>query len=228
MVKQVKHQLLVDIDNAILKSLEDREHRNYMGASGLGEPCDAALWFSYKYPTEILDPRIHRIFDLGNLLEVVMVQSLRKAGYKVHTHDDKGEQFGFVDGVIAGHIDGVIELADGPALIEFKSYKNSRFNTMVKDGVKISDPKYFTQVQVYMGEFELKKSIFMAYNKDTSELHIEQIEYDIFEHRTAMSRGHTIAIMDERPERKYDHVSSFKCKMCSYRTQCWKGEGNEE
>ena len=110
------------IDEAIMKEVGEQSPRTYMGASGLGEQCDAKLWYNYKFPRTIENPRIHRIFQLGHNLEEVMIKYIRAVGLVLHTHDNDGNQFGFKDGIIAGHIDGVIELENGPALVEFKTF----------------------------------------------------------------------------------------------------------
>jgi len=213
------------IDDSIQKRIEEKKSRNYMGASGLGEPCDRKLWYSYKQPKNDHKPRTQRIFDLGNLLEDYVVKLIRESGIIIHTHDEEGEQFGFVDGIIGGHIDGVIEgLVDEPALAELKSYNESRFKSLIKEGVKESDPKYYTQVQVYMHKMELKKCLFIAICKNDCSIHTEWVDYDPIEANWALNRGHEIGAMDEMPERKYTHVSHFQCKFCSWQKECWKGE----
>ena len=209
------------IDQAIMKEVGEQSPRSYMGASGLGEPCDAKLWFSYKFPKTIDDPRIHRIFHLGHNLEEVMIKYIRSAGVTLHTHDEDGNQFGFKDGIIAGHIDGVIELPDGPMLIEFKTFNTKRFGAFKKSGVKESDPKYYTQVQIYMGKMGLNNCLFMGMDKNDCNIHLEIINHDPIEEHWAVNRGKEIGNRNERPDRKYGHKSNFNCKMCSYRQECW-------
>lgn len=209
------------IDQAILKRAGEQSPRSYLGASGLGEPCDKKLWYSYKKPKSVDDPRILRIFDLGNLIEDYMVKLLRDAGYTIHTHDEDGKQFGFIDMPIAGNSDGVLMLPDGPHLAEFKSYNTTRFSTLKKGGVHVSDPKYYTQVQIYMGEMKLDKCLFLALNKNDCEIYTEVIDYDPIEHNWSKNRGHEIAVMEAEPSRKYTHKSHFACKMCNWRKECW-------
>jgi len=209
------------IDEAIMKEVGEQSPRSYMGASGLGELCDAKLWFNYKFPKIVIDPRIHRIFHLGHNLEEVMIKYIRAAGLVLHTHNEDGEQFGFKDGIIAGHVDGIIEHSDGPMLIEFKTFNTKRFDTFKKVGVKESDPKYYTQVQIYMGKLELDKCLFMGINKNDCSIHIEYINHDPIEEHWAVNRGKEIGNRTERPDRKYGHKSNFNCKMCDYRKECW-------
>lgn len=216
--------LIKRIDDAIIKRVGDKPARQYMGASGLGEACDRKLWYSYKMPKPVDDPRILRIFDLGHQLEEYMISLLKEAGYEMWLLDENQEQFGFTDGPIAGHVDGIVMLNETPALLEFKTYNSTRFTTLKKDGVKSSDPKYETQVQVYMNKLGLGKCLFFALCKNDCEIYTEIIEYDPIEANWALNRGKEIAAMDTEPERKYSHKSHFSCKMCNYRAECWKDE----
>ena len=217
-------ELLDRIDQAIVKRAESKEHRSYLGASSLGEPCDRKLWYSFHQPKRILDPRINRIFDLGNLIEDYLVKLLEDAEYKVFVKDEDGNQFRFDDGPIAGSTDGVILVNDVPMLLEFKSYNTKRFTTLKKEGVKSSDPKYYGQVNVYMKYLELDSCLFIAMDKNDSSLHFEVIDYDPIEAHYLVNRGKEIVAENNvlNVARKYGHVSSFQCKLCDYRNQCWK------
>jgi hypothetical protein len=213
--------LIKRIDDAIQKRIDSKQSRSYMGASGLGEPCDRKLWYSYKQPKSNHTPRTQRIFDLGNMLEDYLVRLIRDAGILIHTVDENNEQFGFEDGIIAGHIDGVLE--DGaPVLIEFKSYNSTRFAALKKAGVKENDPTYFTQCQIYMGKMELESCVFMAICKNDCDLYTETIDFDPIEFNWALQRGKEIGAMEGLPERKYNHISHFKCKLCNWAKDCWK------
>lgn len=211
------------IDDAIIKRADSKEHRAYLGASSLGEPCDRALWYSYHMPKKILDPRINRIFDLGNLIEDYLVRLLEDAGYTVYVKDEDGNQFRFDDGLIAGSSDGVIMVDDVPMLLEFKSYNTKRFTELKKTGVKTSDPKYYGQVNVYMKYLELESCLFIAMDKNTSDLYFETVDYDPIEAHYLVNRGKEIVEETDvnNVKKRYTHISSFKCKLCSYQKTCW-------
>jgi hypothetical protein len=215
------------INEAIMEEVGEQSPRSYLGASGLGEPCDAKLWYGYKLPKTIDDPRIHRIFQLGHNLEDVMIKYIRATGLVLHTHDENGNQFGFTDGIIGGHVDGVIELEDEAALVEFKTFNTKRFTAFKKVGVKESDPKYYTQVQIYMMKLELESCMFMGIDKNDCNIHVEYINYDPIEANWAINRGKEIGSRTERPDRKYGHKSNFNCKLCNYRSECWTDEDDK-
>lgn len=217
-------QIQQRIDDAIMVIANSRKPRNYLGASSIGEECDRKLWYSFHEPKRINDPRIHRIFDLGHLLESYCLSMLKHAGYEVF-HDDGGEQFGFTDEEVAGHCDGVVIIDDTPHLLEIKSANDKRFAEMVNHGVEKSDPVYYTQMQAYMKYMELDRALFMAINKNTSALHMEIVRYEKIKADYAINRGKEIVRgTKEEAQRKYTSSAFFKCKWCDHRSSCWGEE----
>jgi CRISPR/Cas system-associated exonuclease Cas4 (RecB family) len=212
------------IDDSIIARASSKVSRNYLGASSLGEPCARKLWYSFHHPEKILDPRINRIFDLGNLIEDYLVKLLEDAGFTLYVKDDEGKQYGFEDGVIQGNSDGIIMVNDVPMLLEFKSYNTKRFTELKKGGVQNTAPTYYGQVNVYMKYLELESCLFIAMDKNTSDLHMEVIEYDPIEAHYLVQRGKEIAGSVEMPDRKYTHISTLQCKFCSYQKKCWSKE----
>lgn len=226
---EIKLGTLKLIDNALEKMAREKQSRDYLGASILGEECYRNLWYQYHTPKPIDDPRVNRIFRLGNVIEDEVIELLRMAGLTVYTEDENGEQFGFVDGNVAGHIDGVVvglPESTKPHLLEIKSASSKNFKKFVKDGYK-SNPKYIAQVQVYMLKMGLENCIAVVYNKDTSELYVERIKLKKREAQMYLSKGQSIVEMDEKPPRKYSSSTFFKCRFCNYNEECW-GEDNED
>lgn len=214
------------IDKAIEKRASEKKDRDYMGVSGIGEECSLKLWYSFHKPQKITDPRVNRIFDLGNLIEDYVISLLREAGLTVHTHMENGEQYGFTDGDIAGHIDGVVlglPESTQPHLFECKSANSKRFAEFVKKGYK-HDKKYWTQIQVYMYYMKLKRALVVVMNKDNCELHIERCEYDKKYAERAILRAKEIAKFSEadKPMRKYHSKTFYKCKFCQWADECWE------
>ena len=94
--------------------------------------------------------------------------------------------------------------SDKPHLLECKSAKDSRFKEFVKKGIKEVEPKYWAQIQTYMHYMELERCLYVIYNKDTSELHIERFEYNAMEANYYVNRAKEIAAKEEEEtERKY-------------------------
>lgn len=212
------------IDDSISARAESSDKRTYMGASGLGEECDRKLWYSFHHPKPLSNPRVQRIMDVGHKLEGLVIDWLKGAGLNVYTETENGEQYSFSDEMIAGHIDGVISglvESDRPHLLEIKTANDKRFSEFEKNGVKATESKYFTQVQVYMKYFELDRCFFIVVNKNDCALYVERIEFDPIEAEWAINRGKEIANAAEA-KRKYKDKNFFKCKFCDYREECWK------
>ena len=112
------------VDESIEKRCKSQTPRDYLGASILGTECDRQLWYQFHHPKPVDDPRVQRIFDLGNILEDYMIKLLKESGIEVWDVDADGEQFGFIDEEVAGHCDGVAQgfpESTVPHLLEFKS-----------------------------------------------------------------------------------------------------------
>ena len=209
------------IDKYLIKKASEAKPRSYLGTSTIGEMCDRKLWYSYKQPMPILDPRINRIFRLGHLIEKEVTDLMLESGLTMYLVDEEGDQFGFTDGIIGGHCDGIVMVNELAHLLEIKSAKNSRFNTIKKEGVKNAENIYYTQVMIYAEKLELEYVKFIVYNKDTSELYEENLHCDPIEANWALQRGKDICSNDNLPDRRYSHISHFMCKMCNYKKDCW-------
>jgi hypothetical protein len=215
------------IDRALLKSHGEKKRREYLGASLLGEECTRRVYYEYYFPKPIDDARRLRIFQVGNLFEDYVIKLLKNAGIKVFTEDENEEQFGFIafDGKVAGHIDGVVKgipESTKPHLLEIKSANDASFKQFKKSGVKKQSDRYYGQVQIYMGEMNLEKCLFVIINKNTQELYFERIDYCIFEHKVCMNKAEEILNATEPPERAYNNSNFYRCNMCPYREECWE------
>lgn len=222
--------VLEKIDLALIEKTRQQKPRTYMGASMLGKECDRQVWYSYKFPVSKENPSHIRRMMTGHLFESEAIALLRNAGFEVFYQDENGNQYSFSDGKLGGNCDGFILINDVPHLLEIKSANDKRFNEMVKLGIKISDPVYYYQVQVYMKYFEVDRCFFYVINKNTSEHHGEYIDFSPMEADYAINRAKEIAEMDVEPERKYKSSAFFKCKFCDFRSKCWdeKDTNNNE
>lgn len=212
------------IDEALVLKARAEPRRNYLGASVLGLECDRQLWYEHHAPIKLDDPRLMRIFRMGDKVEDLVIEWLRLAGLTVWTEDEAGEQFGFVDGPIAGHADGVVmglPESTKPHLLEVKSAKASRFKEFAEKGCRAVESKYYAQCQIYMLKLKLEHCLFVVVNKDTCELYIERMELDRHVAENFILRGKEIVASKEMPDRKWKNSSYYKCKFCSYRGTCW-------
>lgn len=199
--------------------------RDYIGASAVGHPCDAMLAFSLRgYPEDKPSPRLKRIFRLGHILEDETVRDLKKGGDVIVWEKDglTGKQYSYEElgGHIVCHMDGHIELTDGKVrVLEIKSMNDASWKKFVKEGVKISHPRYFSQCQMMMGMSGIHESFFIAVNKNTSEYHAEIITFDTFEYSHIQDRINRILANQAR--RISEDESDWRCRDCFKRSVCW-------
>ena len=223
------------VDSKILEQYNTQEKRSYLGASSIGDECIRKVQLQYMHEDQKVSAKQVRTFDIGHCLEDLIIQWLKIAGFQLKTRDKNGEQFGFsvAGGKFAGHVDGIIlsfpeEFPDkpkGPSLLEIKTMNHKSWNDTQKRGVLVSKPVYYSQVQLYMAYLELDRCLFVALNKDTSDLYFEIIPFDPGMAQKYSDRAVQIIKATENNELLpcvSGDSSFFLCKMCGFRDHCWK------
>jgi hypothetical protein len=97
----------------------------------------------------------------------------------------------------------------------------------VKDKIRVSHPRYFNQVQLYMGEMGLPRCLFTILNADTMEMHHELISYEQPTHQAMVDRAARIlAAMDsgEMILRGFRDSAAFECRYCDFAITCWENK----
>ncbi len=221
---------LAAIESGVLATAEF-PHRRHLGASMLGGKCARELWYKFRWAVhEKFEPRMLRLFNRGHREEPAFCKLLRDAGMEVwaigQNKDDLDIRISGSDGHVGGTPDGVVRgcpdiPADEPALLEFKTLSFDSFKKFKDDGVMTASWKYFVQVQIYMGELDLKWCLWLGVNKDNDEIHGEVIRYDEKIHREYMARGDMIVRAEEPPPRISDTPGNFACKFCAAKQLCF-------
>jgi hypothetical protein len=222
------------VDAALLAERAATPLRDYLGASRIGEPCARRLCYELMRARvddgEDFPGRVLRIFEAGHRFEEMTIRWIRLAGFDLRTHQRNGEQFGFsvADGRFRGHIDGVI--VDGPdvgveypVLFEHKALKSSSWQDIVKQGVKVSKPIYWAQVQVYMAYLAVERTLFVALDKDTQALRYELVAFDPPAAQALSDKAVAVIRAVEAREllpRISDDSDFYICTFCPYRVRC--------
>jgi len=135
----------------------DGTPRKYLGLSGLGDKCVRKVFYQWRHcGFPVFPPRMLRLFRRGDIEEYRFNYLLRGIGFTIFEVDENGKQFKVSDyeGHLSGHMDGVATAPikfwmagsrPHPFLMEYKSYNDSRFGKLRKEGVAKSDPKYYSQ-----------------------------------------------------------------------------------
>jgi len=83
----------LSVEESIDKAFEDLDRekpRRYIGASGVGNSCNAYLSYSLRgFPESEVKPKIKRIFRDGHRIEDEVVKDLKLAGFEVSEIDEE-------------------------------------------------------------------------------------------------------------------------------------------
>jgi CRISPR/Cas system-associated exonuclease Cas4 (RecB family) len=209
---------------------ENNERRQYIGASNIGNDCELKLQYSLRgYPQVAVPAPVLRIFKLGHVLEDMVVEDLAQSGLEVMPVDPKtGEQWEYTmfGGHVRGHADGIIvAIEEGtdkvvPVVLEIKSMNDKKWQTFKTQGIRRSHPVYFSQMQLLMALSGSKAALMVAYNKNTSLYHVEEVEYDE-EHFIALFVKVRNVIRGKSTTRISNNPLAFECRYCNYRPHCW-------
>jgi hypothetical protein len=197
--------------------------RVYIGASSIGNPCDAYLALSLRgFPQAAPKPSTQRIFRDGHRIEDVVIADMVDAGIDVVSRDPAtGKQFEFslYGGHVQAHADGVIRPEH---LLEIKSMNNEKFESFVNDGVQLSHPMYFSQMQFLMGASgKWKRCVLAAYNKNNSTYHFEEVKFNRFLYSSLIARAERA--MRNEARRISASPDTMACRMCFKKESCWNG-----
>ena len=218
---------IIEAIDASYESEQESPARRYIGASAIGNECDANIAFNLRgFPNVAPDPQLKRIFKMGHIIEDVVLADLKRVekrlGIEVQAVDVKtGQQFTYkaFGGHISCHTDGIVVTNDSDMVLEIKSMNDSSFRSFVNRGVQRSHPHYFAQVQMYMGMSGRSDTLFIAYNKNRSVYHAEIVSFDEFEWASTKERINHI-VRNEAAKIARDR-SDWRCKGCFKRDACW-------
>jgi hypothetical protein len=210
------------------KDREQKDTRAYLGWSEIGDPCERALWYSFRMAKlKQFDGRMLRLFDTGHREEDRVLQELRAIGCEVFSRDPAtGGQFGCQQygGHMRGHLDAVVKgLPEAPAtphLVDVKTCNDKKFAAVKKDGMQKTYPRYWSQAHGYMGAFNLTRGMYIFVNKNTDEIHTERFHFDESQYKRDLDKGGRIIFAAEPPQRLSNDPAWFECKFCDHAPIC--------
>lgn len=226
---------LAQLINEAYEKEEDKfpqKPRQYIGASIVGNPCDAYLAFVLRgFPDAKIGYRLRRIFRDGHRIEEDVIKDLKKTNVKVMENDpytNKQWAYTLYGGHCVGHADGIVEnkADESSMLLEIKSMNDNKFKEFSTKGVKYSHRNYYSQVQFMMGMSKMVECLFIAYNKNTSEYHSELVKYDEFHYYGLLARIELVLQGDAR--KISDKPSDWRCRGCFKREVCWEEREPEQ
>lgn len=216
---------------AVYASYEARQEtgfRKHLGASAIGNPCNRALWYTFRWATRRSHGgRLLRLFETGHMAEARFTANLRAVGVTVHEIDpDTGKQWqvrdesGHFGGSMDGEGFGFIEAPVAIHVIEYKTHSEDSFKDLVAQGVQKAKPLHYAQMQTYMHLRGRNRAFYMAVNKNTDELYAERVRYDIEEGLRLVAKAQRIIKSPSPPDGISKNPSWFECKLCDHHAVC--------
>lgn len=212
--------------------------RPYLGGSAIGNPCERALWYSFRWATKkMFEGRLLRLFQRGHKEEPWLVDDMRACGMQVWpTNPGTNKQWSWSEPAtghhFAGNGDGILrgvpEAPKAPHLWECKTHSTKSFNEVKSKGVLLGKPVHYSQMQIYMHwtvvEFGktngCKRALYTAVCKETDEIYTERIEYDEAYALALIAKANRI-IKAETPLPKMSlDPTYYECKFCDQHAVC--------
>lgn len=197
------------------------------------------------------DDKMHAIFARGHVMEEIVADWIRSAGFELTTRTKDGYQFGWwsaaIDGAtrFTGFADGVVApLANwfsAPAAWETKALSTKNYNAIARHGVAKAKPEYADQVALNQHGLELiGPALFTAVDGEALEdgeplrLYAELVAFDGSRCQSAIDRA-VLILKATRARDLLPRVAAsaevFPCGWrdketrqmtgCRYRKICW-------
>ena len=196
--------------------------RLYIGASIIGSSCMRQIWYAYQgKKTEPPISRHQRNLDIGNKFEGMVLDWLQDANVKVVRPNSTNNYLAYTDKELPyfkGHADAL--LPDLNAIIDIKVIKSSSYNEFVRKGLKVWSQLYYAQLQAYMGMANFPHAYLLALNKDSGELHDEQVEFNADYYKALKNRAKLVHRASSAPPKVSNNPAWYICKMCRYNKLC--------
>ena len=205
--------------------------RPHLGASLLGHECERWLWLSFRWAViEAFPGRVLRLFQRGQEEEKKIVSWLTQIGCEVHSTGGEQSRVNF-GAHVAGSIDGIIEkgVPEAPTkrhILECKTHSLKSFNDLVKNGVQASQPKHWSQMQIYMSGSGIDRALYFAVCKDNDGIYTERVRYDADAAQRLIERGKRITLSDRMPPPISTDPTWYQCKFCpAHGVICFREQG---
>lgn len=198
----------------------EEQPRPHLGASQMGEPCDRALWLSFRWAINPgFDGRLLKLFKRGHREEPFLIEDLKSIGLDIREYGDSQRRLKFaphvggsVDGIIYG---GIPKYENKKHVLECKTMSKKNYEKIIKDGLEKTKPGYYIQVQMYMHETKIDRALFVAVCKDDDRVYTERVRYDKTVAEKSIFRAVRIVNYSRLPEMMTGaHPDLFNCKYC--------------
>jgi hypothetical protein len=235
-----KSCLTLEAADAALEAGQDRRRRAYLGMSAIGNPCERALWYGFRWVAlPAFDATTIKRFEDGHASEAVAIARLKAVpGIELHDTDEAGEQFGFKDlgGHFSGHMDGVaLGLRQAPKtwhVVEIKA--SEKWQDLDKAKRKVGEkhalaewnPVYYAQAVLYMDYAGIDRHYLVCTSPGARRWTAVRTNADPAFALILKAKAERIIFSDHAPQR-IGGPDNFGCKWCDWRGICHEGAAPE-
>lgn len=207
------------------------DNKKVLRASRIGTLCDRALFYSVAGAEEITTEKSQRIFELGKVLEPVIVSWLRNDGWNVKrnmfdsTNEGMSLSLEVSGGTITAHPDCIISRDDSPLILaDIKTMNDRSFRSLKRDGTVKSHPQYADQLTIYAQALRecghnIEQLAIVALNKNNCEGYIDFFTFEPERYEALKERAERIFTCDEAPEQG-ERFQGWCCDYCGYSHLC--------
>jgi len=211
--------------------------RPYLGMSSVGNPCDRALWYSFRWISPPnFDAKSLKRFEDGHHGEDVMAARLRMVdGITLLTIDpESGQQYEFIDhkGHFRGHFDGaIIGLIQAPNtwhVWEHKQVNEKKLTDLIVARAKVGeknalaewDESYYSQAILYMDYAELPRHYLTVSSPGGRDTVSCRTSANPMAAKFLRERAERIIFADHAPQRISENPSFYRCRWCEHQRIC--------
>lgn len=231
----IANQIKADI-NEYCRVTYDDGHREHLGASLIGKPCERHLWYIYRWVQKSqFDGRMQRLFNRGHKEEARWIEWLEGIGCQVWATTEDGKQIRVsgVGGHFGGSLDSTVILPprygiDDPMLGEYKTHNEKSFKKVVELGVKRAKPEHFAQMSIYGRKRGLKYGLYCPICKNDDDIRPEIVELD-WGYGLELERKAESVITSQYPPPRINESPAYnECKFCDLKPVCHEGKNYEK
>ena len=200
-------------------------------ASRIGSLCNRSLFYSVNGAEEITSEKSQRIFEVGRVLEPVIISWLRSDGWNVrrnlflNSNEGMSLSISVEGGTIEAHPDCVISRDDsGLILADIKTMNDRSFRSLKREGTAKSHPQYADQLTIYAQALRecghnIEQLAIVALNKNNCEGYIDFFEFEQERFEALRERAERIFACDDAPKQG-DRFQGWCCDYCGYSHLC--------
>lgn len=200
------------IDEFYLDQQRDKEQTHFY-ISDVGK-CPRSVFFKFKNaPGEKMDPRILRIFEVGESFHRNIFNILYRLKIGLTTEVNIPTQE-----IISGRADAILCIDNKNYVLDIKSMNSMIFR-------KLTEPKKENvyQVQLYLHYFNIKNGILLYIDKDQQNIKEFPVNYD---EKLVLSLLRSFEDLKEKidsniiPAKLPDYNQNWQCRYCRFKEVC--------